>query len=149
MMERVRVDALLHGFSPLLVGNRHIANRPPDRPAQSFNDLPHGWSFVHERVYGLGGQARAGQKSGGYAGHVFGTGERDNGIAIAPRQERGVLLGHAPADKSAYVFVIGRRLKMNGPHLRPVEDTIRQAMLQIAKRGSVPEIAEAASSGVP
>jgi len=45
--------------------------------------------------------------------------------------EGGMQLEYAPADKSAYVFVVGRRLKMNGTDLRPLEDTIGQPMLQI------------------
>src|SRR5258708_38911851 len=61
---------------------------------------------------------------------------------MTPRQENGILLGHASADQSAYVFVIRRCLKMNGPNLRPVEDTIGQPMLQISKGWSALEIAK-------
>src|SRR5271169_4558389 len=124
MIERVRIDPLLHCFNPLLVRDGHIANRPPHRPTESFDNFPHCWSFAHQGVYILRRHARVSQKSCGYAGYVFGTGKRNDGLVIAPWQEGGILLGHAPADKSPYVFVVGRRLKMNGPDLRPVEDTI-------------------------
>src|SRR5271169_6220107 len=45
MIERVRIDPLLHCFNPLLVRDGHIANRPPHRPTESFDNFPHCWSF--------------------------------------------------------------------------------------------------------
>src|SRR6266705_2251384 len=131
MIDRVRIDSLLHCLSPLLVGDRNISNWPPDCPSESFDNFPHCWSFAHHRVSILRRHSGVSQKGGGYAGYIFRTGERNDVLVIAPRQECGILLGYAPADQSAYVFVIGRRLKMNGPNLCPIEDAIGQPMLQI------------------
>src|SRR5882762_1051622 len=50
MIERMRIDPLLHCLSPLLVRDGHIANRPPYRAAESFDNFPHCWSFAHQRV---------------------------------------------------------------------------------------------------
>ncbi len=142
MIERVRIDSLLHGVGPLFICDGHIADRPSQRSPQSLNNFPHRWSFAHQRVDILSGRLGARQESCGHASYVFGAGERNDGVAIAPRQERAILLGHTAAHKRAYVFVIGRRLNMNGPNLRPIEDTIHQPMLQIAERGSVQKIAK-------
>src|SRR6266567_2034243 len=49
MIDRVRIDSLLHCLSPLLVGNRNISNWPPDCPAESFDNFPHCWGFAHHR----------------------------------------------------------------------------------------------------
>ena len=52
------------------------------------------------------------------------------------------MLGDTPADKSSHVFVIRRRLDMNGAHLRPVEDVVGQPMLQIPEGGSILRVAK-------
>jgi hypothetical protein len=75
-------------------------------------------------------------------GYIFGADEWNDGRILAPGQEDSALLSDAPADKSAHVFVVGRRLEMNSAYLRPVEDAIGQPMLQIAEAGSVLQIAK-------
>ena len=64
MIERMRLDSLLHCFCPLLVRDGYISNRPPHHPPESFDDLPHCWRFAHQRVYILGRHAGVSQKSG-------------------------------------------------------------------------------------
>src|ERR1700757_3350661 len=80
MIERVRVDSLLRGLSPLLVGYRYITNRPPDRLAQSFDEFLYRWSFADEGVYGLGWKAGVSEESCSYAGHIYRTGEWNDGF---------------------------------------------------------------------
>src|SRR5229473_4595787 len=142
MIERVRIDSRPHCLSPLLVCDGYIANGPAHHPTESFDNIPHRWRLVHHWVNILGRQAGACQESCGHAGYVFRTGERDDGLFIAPRQKSSILFGDSTADQSAHVFIIGRRLDMNGPNLRPVEDTIGQPMLQIAERGGVMEVSK-------
>ena len=61
-----------------------------------------------------------------------------NGLAFRRRGEHpGVAVGDIAADQSTHVFIVRRRLNMNSPDLRPVEDAIGQPMLQIAEAGSV------------
>lgn len=133
VIEGVRIEMLLHGVGPLLVRDGHISDRPPERLGESFDNLAHGWSFAHEQVYVSGRQAGTGQKSCGHAGYIFGAGQGSDGVTRAPRQECGILRGHAAANQRADVLVIERRLNMNGPDLRPVEDAIGQPMLQISE----------------
>jgi hypothetical protein len=47
------------------------------------------------------------------------TSSKVEGLAIAPGQKHGILFGHAPTDKRTHVFVVRRRLKMDGSNLRP------------------------------
>src|ERR1700724_1046435 len=133
MIECMGIDSLLHCICPLLVCDWHIANRPADSFAKGFNNLARRQSFTHQRVYLFRGRVGSGQKSGSHAGSVFGAGEWNNGVTIAPGQKRGILMGYAATDKRAYIFVIGWRLQMNGSKLCPVENTITQPMLQISE----------------
>lgn len=50
MIERVRVDPLLHCVCPLLVRDGDISNRPPNSPRQTFDHLSHCWSFADQRL---------------------------------------------------------------------------------------------------
>src|SRR5579863_6309136 len=95
MIMRMRIDPLLHGFRPLLVRDGHIPDRPPDRPAEGFNNFPHGQRFAHHRVHIVRRRAGTSQKRRGYAGYVCGASKRNDGLALAPWQEGGILLGHA------------------------------------------------------
>src|SRR5207249_3608372 len=87
MIEGVGIDSLLYCIRPLLVCDWHIANRPPDSFTKGFDNLPHCRSFAHQRVYLFGGRVGGSQKSCGNAGYVFGAGERNDSVAIAPGQE--------------------------------------------------------------
>src|SRR6185312_10666411 len=136
MIERVRIEPLLHSLSPLLVRDRYIADRPPYGVTKGFDNFPHRRRFTHDGVYILGRQTGIGQKGCRYPRNIFRTGEWNNRRLIAPRQEGRILLGHGPADESAYIFVIRRRLKMNSPDLRPIENTIGQPVLQVSEGGS-------------
>src|SRR6185437_3745445 len=142
MIERVRIDSLLHCLSPLLVRNRYIADRPPYSFAKGFDNFPDRRSFTHDGVYILGRHAGISQEGCRYARNIFRAGEWNDRRFVAPRQEGGILLGHAPADERAYIFVIRGRLKMNSPNLGPIENTIGQPMLQVSEGGSVLEIAK-------
>src|SRR4051812_44033789 len=133
MIERVRINSPLHCLSPLLVRDRYIADGPPDGFTKSFDNFPHGWSFTHEGVYILGRHTGISQEGRRYAGNIFRTGEGNDRRLLAPRQEGGILLGNGPTDESAYIFVIRWRLKVNGPNLRQVENTIGQPMLQVSE----------------
>src|SRR5215472_11433918 len=135
MIKRVRAEPLFHRTGPLLVRGGHISNRPSDRSRQSFSDLPYGWSFADQSVSALSWHARIGQQGCGDAGYVFRADQRNDSRILTPRQVDSTLLSNAPADESAHVFVIRRRLEMNGADLRPVEDAIGQAILQIAEAG--------------
>jgi hypothetical protein len=142
VIEGVRIETLLYCPSPLLIRDLDIPNLPPDRFAQSRDNFPHGWSCAYQRINVLRGKAGVCQESCSHAGYVFRAGEWNDGLAIAPGQERGILLGHAPAHKRAHVFVVGWRLQMNRADPCPVEDAIGQPMLQIAERGGALETAE-------
>src|SRR6516162_4092050 len=139
MIKRVRAEPLFHRTGPLLVRGSHISNWPSDRSRQGFSDRSDCWNFGDQRVNVLGWHARIGQQGCGDTRHVFRADERNHGRILAPRQVDSALLGNAPADKSAYVFVIRWRLEMNSAHLRPIEDAIGQAMLQIAEAGNTRE----------
>jgi len=137
MIERVRIDSLLHCPNPLLVRNRYVADLPPYRFTKGFDNFPHRRRFTHEGVHALGRQTGIRQEGCRNAGNIFRTGEGNDRRLVAPRQEGGILLGYAATDESAYIFVIRRRLKMNGANLRPLEHAIGQAMLQVSEGGSV------------
>src|SRR5215469_2790911 len=136
MIERVRVDPLLHCICPLIVGDCHVSNRPSDRSPKSFGHLSHRRRFAHQSVRTLKRRTRIGQDGCGYMGYVFRADEWNDRRILAPWQEHSAFFSDASANKSTHVFVIGWCLEMNGAHLRPVEDAIRQPMLQIAGAGS-------------
>ncbi len=133
MIECMRIHSLLHCFRPLLVRDRHIANRPPDSLAKRLDDLAHCWSFAYQWVYRFGGQVGACQKSCCDSGYVFGAGERNNSISIAQGQERCTLFGHTSADERTHIFVIGRRLYVNCSNLSPIQNSIGETMLEISE----------------
>src|SRR5215472_2269175 len=137
MIERVRIDPPLYRVGPLLVRDCHVSNRPSGCSCESFRHLSHRRSLADQGVHTLRRSTRILQQSGGNVGYIFGTYEWDDGRILAPRQEDSALLGDAPADKSAHIFVVGRCLEMNSAYLRPVEDAIGQPMLQIAEAGGV------------
>jgi hypothetical protein len=137
MIERVKIDPLLHRIGPLLVRDCHVSSRPSDGSLESFGHLSHCWSFADQSVRALKRRTRIGKQGCGYTGYVLRADEWNDGRILAPRQEDGAFFGDAPTDKSAHVFVIGWRLEMNDAHLRPVEDAISQPMLQIPEAGSM------------
>src|SRR5262249_22127810 len=139
---RVRIEALLYRNRPLLVGDWDVSNRASDGSPESVDHVSYCWGLANQRIHGLRGDAIIRQQCCCYTGYVFCAHKWNDRFILAPRQEGGALLGDAAADKSPNVFVVGRRLEMNSSHLRPVEDAIGQSMLQIAKAGSVLQIAK-------
>src|SRR5215467_10756636 len=137
MIKRVRAEPLFHRTGPLLVRDGDVLNGPSDRSPQNLSDLPHRWSFADQSVSALSWHARIGQQGCGDAGYVFRADQRNDSRILTPRQVDSTLLSNAPADESAHVFVIRRRLEMNSAYLRPVEDAIGQSMLQIAEAGNM------------
>lgn len=135
MIERVRIDPLLHCIGPLLVRDCHVSNWPSDYSRKSLDHLSHCWSCADQGVHALRRRTGISQQGYGYTGYVFRADEWNDGSILTPGEEGGALLGDAPDDKSAHVFVVGRRLEMNSSNLRPIEDAIRQPMLQIAEAG--------------
>jgi len=133
MIYCVRIDSLLHCLLPLLVCDWHVTDWPAERLAESLDNLPYRLSLGHQREHRFGRYIRLREKSCGYEGYVFGAGERNDCVTIAPRQEYSILRCHALADKSSHVFVIGWRLKMNGTDFRPVEYAIGKPMLQVSE----------------
>ena len=142
MIERMGIDPLLHCIAPLLVRDRDVSNWPPDRAPEGFNHPSYCWGFADERVNALGRGTKISQQSCTYTGNIFRADEGDNGRILSPRHEDGALLGDAPADKSAYVLIVGRRLEVNSSHLRPIKYAIGQPVLQVAEAGSVLQMAK-------
>ena len=149
MIERVRVDPLLHRIGPLLIRDGHVSDLPSDGCAESFDHLSHRRRLADQRIHTLLRRTRTSKQGCGYTGYVCRADEGNDGRIRTPRQEDGALFSNAPTDKRAHVFVIGRGLDMNGAHLRPVEDAVSQPMLQIPEAGSMLQIAKGASLGVP
>src|SRR5215469_15197872 len=147
MIERVRIDPLLHRIRPLLVGDGDVSNWPSDSSPESIDHLSYSQGFSKQSVCALRGGARICQQCCGHTGYVFGADKRNDSLILAPWQEGCALLGNAAADKGPHVFVVGRRLEMNSSHLRPVENAIGQSMLQIAETGSMLQIAKSGISG--
>jgi hypothetical protein len=75
MIERMRIEPRLYCLGLLLVGDRYIANWTPYRFAQSLDNLSGGKRFG-DQINTVRRQAKVGQKSCAYAGHVFGAGEK-------------------------------------------------------------------------
>src|ERR1700678_1108718 len=63
MIERMRIDSRLYYLSPLFVCDGYITNGSAHHSTESFDDFPHRWRFVHQRIDVLGRQAGARQQS--------------------------------------------------------------------------------------
>ena len=149
MIERMRIEPLPYRIGPLLVRDGYVSNWPSDSSGQNFRHLFHGWSFADQGVPALRRQTRRSQQGSGDPGYVFGADQWNDGRILAPGQEESALLSDAPADKSADVFVIRRRLEMNSAHCAQSKMRSASRCCKLRKLATRVRPRNAGSLGVP
>jgi len=100
MIERVRIDSLPYGIRPLFISNWHISNlRPMALPRVSTISRTVRVSLTRGYTFWVGRPEPA-RRVAATRDTSSAPVSWNDGFAIAPRQEGGILLGHAPADRA-------------------------------------------------
>src|SRR5262249_37322470 len=97
MIDRVRVDPLLHRIGPLLIRDCHVLNLPTDGSSESFGHLSYRRRFAHQWVGALKWRTRISKQGCSYTVYILRPDEWNNGSALAPWQENGAFFGDALA----------------------------------------------------